>query len=894
MSWLDGFAHRLRTLVHPRRHASELEREVELHLELDAVHEGDAGQTRRRFGSPLYHREETRAQTWLRLLDVARQDVRAAWRGVTHRPAVAALVVGTLALGIGSNAATFTMLDALYLRAPSGVVEPDSLRRYWVERFNTGDGPPYKSQGLSYPRYRLLARASGNSERVALFVPDNSLRLGRGFGGPQVRTVYATSNYFPVLGVRLSRGRFYTSAEDSLGFGAPVALVSHAFWANRLGGDPGAVGRPIAIGKNDYTVIGVLDPSFRGLDLQPADVWIPIASWPKPAWIKDKGQWWEGETVNFFRAVERGGQSAALVEQRATGMIRAFNREVDSRRPDTLMQVYTGSIIEARGPAKPGQELVITTRLAGVAAIILLIAWANVINILLARAVDRRREIAVRLALGISRARLIRGLMLETGLLALAATAVAALVGWAGGIALRALVMPGVEWAHPAFDWRVAVFTALVALASGLIAGLPPAIQASRPVLTSALKSGSRDGTRHRSRLRTGLVAMQAALSVMLLVGAALFVQSLRNVRALDIGFDPDRLVFGSLDFLEGEAPPKPVIVSTLRGIASRLASQPGVEAVARTGLWPMLGYSFKRFYADDFSPDSFSLNKIETPFMVPISPGYFEAVGLRILRGRTIDGGDVDHGPAQVVVNEAMAHVVWQGKDPLGRCMRFEKRENPCYTVVGVVEDSRWGYVIEPEPKPQYYLPLGNLPGEWSSGRVLIVRAQPGSAKPVAAAVRAALAEAFPAADVQVRRMLENLEPEYRPWRLGATLFTGFGFLALLVAIIGIYSTVSYGVSQRTHEFGVRAALGAQFGDVVRLVVGEGLRTVAIGAVLGIGLALAAGRLVAAMLYGVSPTDPLTLVLVPGLLLAVAAAAAVVPAWKAGRIDPMTALRAE
>jgi predicted permease len=892
MSWLDGISHRLRTLLRPGRHTSELEREVELHLELDAVHEGDAGQTRRRFGSALYHREETRGQTWLRLVDVAQQDLRAAWRGVTHRPAVAALVVGTLALGIGVNAATFTMLDALYLRAPAGVAEPDSLRRYWVEHFNSGDGVPFKTQSLTYSMYKVLARSSGNPERVALFGTDNSQRLGRGFGGPQVKTVYATSNYFPVLGVRLARGRFYTSAEDSLGSGAPVALVSHAFWMNRLGGDPGGVGRPIAIGKNDYTVIGVLDPSFRGLDLEPADVWIPLASMPQPDW--GQGRWWEAQFNPFLRAVERGGQSAALVEQRATGMIRAFNREVSSRRPDTLMKVYTGSIIEARGPAKPGQALVITTRLAGVAAIVLLIAWANVINLLLARAVDRRREIAVRLALGISRGRLIRTLMLETALLALAAVTVATLVGWGGGRALRGLLMPGVEWAHPAFDWRVALFTGIVAIASGLVAGLLPAIQASRPALTGALKSGSPDGTRHRSRLRTGLVAMQAALSVMLLVGAALFIQSLRNVRALDIGFDPDRLVFGSVRFLEGEAPPGPVIVSALRGIATRLGSRPGVEAVARTRMEPMRGFSFKQFFADEFSPETFSSGQIEIPFMASVTPGYFKAVGLRFLHGRTIDGGDVDGGPAEVVVNEAMARLVWQGKDPLGTCMRFEKRENPCYTVVGVVEDSRWGYVIEPEPKPQYYLPLGNLPGEESSGRVLVVRAGPGSAKPVAAEVRAALAEAFPAANVTARRMLENLEPEYRPWRLGATLFTAFGFLALLVAIIGIYSTVSYGVSQRTHEFGVRAALGAQLGDVVRMVVGEGLRTVAIGAVLGIGLALAAGRLVSAMLYGVSPTDPLTLVLVPGLLLAVAAAAAVLPAWRAGRVDPMTALRAE
>jgi predicted permease len=888
MSWLDGLAHRLRTLVHPRRHASELEREVELHLELDAVHEGDAGQTRRRFGSPLYHREETRAQTWLRLVDVARQDLRAAWRGVTRRPTVAALVVGTLALGIGANAATFTMLDALYLRAPSGVTEPDSLRRYWVEHFNTGDGVPFKSQNVSYPAFQVLARASGSPERVAAYQTDNSLRLGLGFGGPRVRAVYASANYFPVLGVRLARGRFYTSAEDSLGQAAPVALVSHAFWRSHLGGDPAALGNTVAIGKNDYTVIGVLDPAFRGLELEPSDVWIPLAAVPGP------GQWWtRAWNTMLFRAVERGGQPAGAFEQRATALVRAFNREAAPARPDTLMNVYTGPII-GRGPAKPGQEFVIATRLAGVAAIVLLIAWANIINLLLARAVDRRKEIAVRLALGVSRARLIRTLMIEAGLLALTAAAVAMLVGWGGGVALRGLLTPGVEWAHPALDWRVAMFTCLVALASALVAGVLPALQASRPVLTSALKSGARDGVRHRSRLRTGLVAIQAALSVTLLVGAALFVQSLRNVRGLDLGFDPDRLVFGSLEFLEGETPPRPVIVTVLRDVAFRLASRPGIEAVARTGIEPMRGFSTRDFFADEFSPESVRANPEAQPFAAFVTPSYFEAVGLRFLRGRSMAGGDIDGGPAEVVINGTMARLVWPGRDPLGRCMRFVKRENPCYTVVGVVEDSRWGYVIEPEPKPQYYLPLGNLPSPGTSGRVLIVRTAPRVAESIAAEVRSVLEEAFPEAQVHVRRMLENLEPEYRPWRLGATLFTGFGFLALVVAIIGIYSTVSYGVSQRTHEFCVRAALGAQLGDVVRMVVGEGLRTVAIGTVLGIGFALAAGRLVSAMLYGVSPTDPLTLVLVPGVLLVVAAAAAMIPAWKAGRVDPMTALRAE
>lgn len=304
-----------------------------------------------------------------------------------------------------------------------------------------------------------------------------------------------------------------------------------------------------------------------------------------------------------------------------------------------------------------------------------------------------------------------------------------------------------------------------------------------------------------------------------------------------------------------------------------------------------MQGFSTMNFYAGADSAATFGRL---SPTAAMVSPSFFDATGMRILRGSRLSGDDVDGAPAEVVVNDAMAKLVWPRGDALGQCVRFEKRDNPCYTVVGVVETARAFGVIENEAAAQYYLPLGNLPTQSRSGTTIIVRARPESAPIATRELRLALQRAFPTADASVVPMTRNLEPEYRPWRLGATLFTAIGLLAFLVAVIGIYSTVSYGVTQRTHEFGVRVALGAQIGDVLRQVVGEGIRTVALGAALGIGLVLVAGRLIAALLYGVGPKDPVVLALVAGTLLVVSVLAALVPAWRAARADPMTALRAD
>ena len=889
MSWLDGLTHRLRTLLHPGDHQRDVADEMRLHLDLDAANERDAAGLGRRFGNRTYYMEEVRQQTWLGFADVVRQDLGYAWRTTRRSPGFTAVVVLTLAIGIGINAATFSVLDRFYLRPPSGVEDPATIRRMWVEHTRTSTGVPFKMQSISYSTYEAISAATGTGANMALFATDYAIRLGKRPSDPRVGVVFASANYFPVLGVRPAFGRFYTADEDRVGSPASVAVVSHAFWKTRLGGDSAALGRTIPIGKETFTVIGVADPRFTALDLRAADVWIPLAGITL-SWGGER--WWANDNVNPFNVVRRAMPtlSDAEFDRRATAALRELNRRKGARG-DTLTTVASGPILEARGPATLGQDMIISTRLGGVAVIVLLIAGANVINLLLARASRRRREIAVRLALGVSRSRLVRMLTTEALLLATLAGVAAFFAGWWGAAALRSLLMPEVPWRESAIDMRVVWFTVVITLVAGLVAGIIPAIQASNPRLSNALKAGARDGVRHRSRLRGALVVTQAALSVVLLVGAALFVRSLHNVESLDIGFDADRLFFGRVQFAEGEAPPRAVLVPQMRDVAARLRGRPGIESVARAGMEPMQGIAFYDFFTGADSTASFGRHQ---PTAATVSPSFFRTVGLRMLRGRGFSGDDVERAPAELVVNEAMAKLVWPGREALGQCVRFESRTNPCYTVVGIVETARLSSVIESEPAAQFYLPLGNLPTPGPRGATIIVRASADGATAAATELANLLRRTFPTAEATVTPMTTNLEPEYRPWRLGATLFSGLGVLALLVAMLGIYSTTSYGVTQRTHEFGVRVALGARVGDVIRQVVGEGLRTVATGVALGIALALLAGRLVSALLYGVAPRDPLVLAGVAAALMIVAVIAALVPAWRAGRADPLTALRAD
>ncbi|MGH7678630.1 MAG: ADOP family duplicated permease [Gemmatimonadaceae bacterium] len=888
MSWADGVLHRVRTLLRPDEYERDLDEEMRHHVELDEAQQRDRDRARKRFGNRTYYREEARNMTWLRFVDVLEQDARFAVRSLKRNPGVTALIVVTFALGIGVNAATFSLLDRIYLRPPPGVAEPSSIHRlWWLDR-----QPGSRVQPAStYPVVSAIRESWGDPQRLVIIDASSGGRLGGTRAGPAVQTQFATANYFDVLGVRPQIGRFYTADEDRIGHGAKVAVLSDHAWRRYFDADSSVVGREIKLDEDRLTVIGVAARKFTGIELRPVDVWMPLASLTDQATLQGPmAHRYFGKFA--FARVNNAGELAQL-QRHATLTAHEVIGGSKTNIPYATIEAATGPIIYSRGPGEQNKEQLISTRLSAVALIVLVIAAANVVNLLLARATRRRREIAVRLALGVGRWRLVRMLTAETLLLALIAATAALLAAWWGGTALRALLLPDVTFVDSALDGRVVWFTLGLAVLAGIAAGVIPALQSTAPNLTLALKEGAREGTVHHSRLRTALVITQAALSVVLLVGASLFVRSLQNVRGLDVGFDVQQLVIGQVQFDPGQSPPPPERSARMAQIAQRLGGRSGILSTSLSVQVPMGGASYGTFW---FGNDSSNSIQQHRPTWYAVDDKYFTTAGIRLVQGRVFD--ERRGAAPEVVVNQDLAALIWPGRDPIGQCLSFDRANGTCHSVVGVVEPSRTMAVVEPN-RPQFFLPIANLPPRWGDERrnspaVLLVRTTPELAARVIAEVGSELKNAFPTGYPNVRLMTAELEADFRPWRVGALLFSGFGALALIVAVLGIYSTVSYGVSQRTHEFGVRVALGARVVDVLRLVVGEGLRKVAIGVVFGVALALAAGRLVATLLYGISPTDPRVLLSVSFALLFVAVVATLVPAWRASRVDPTTALRAD
>jgi putative ABC transport system permease protein len=515
---------------------------------------------------------------------------------------------------------------------------------------------------------------------------------------------------------------------------------------------------------------------------------------------------------------------------------------------------------------------------------VLLIACANVANLMLARSVQRRREIAVRMALGVSRRRLLAQLLVESLVLATAGAVVGVLLAhWGGGV-LRAVMLPDVDFTGVAFDGRVLAFTATIAALAGVLTGLAPAVQLSRPDIAGAVKAGSREGTLHRSRLRSTLLVVQGAVSVVLLVGAALFVRSLHNARSLDLGFDPGRVVY------VGYSPRGTVLDpaarrALLERMAERAAALPIAEGAARTVAVP-----YQRTWTNDIRvPGVDSMRLRDEYYMNAVSPDYFRTMGTRIVRGRGIGAQDRAGGERAAVVSQATAQAIWRGEEPIGKCIRLGSDTTPCFTVVGVAADIRRDFAEG--PARDIYLSIGQ---QRSSDGGIFVRTR-GEARVHAATIRREMQRLMPGnAFVNAESLQDIVDPNLRSWQLGATMFTIFGGLALIVAAVGLYSVIAYGVAQRTHELGVRIALGAARRDVIGLIVGEGTRVAVLGIVIGIGAALFAGKYVAPLLFEVSPRDPAIFVAIAIVLFLVALAASWIPARRASRVDPNVALRAD
>ncbi len=809
------------------------------------------------------------------------QDLRYALRTFARSPALVAAAVVCLALGIGANATIFGVVDTLLFRAPPHVQDPDRVVRLYFRHHSPSFGT-YTSSITSYPLYKLISDSARAFDAVAAFTYSQNVSLGRGTDARRVAVVLATASYFPLLGVRPALGRFYAADEDRLG-GPAVAVLSYEFWRGAFGGDSGILGQRLQIGRSSYEVVGVAPERFSGVNLQNVDVWVPLAVATPELMGGDylnRGSFF----VQLIGRVGAGGKGAA--EREATVVLRAEDAQYAAQfrqSHDSNPVALLGPVQPARGP-EISQNAKVSLWLAAVSVIVLLVACANVANLLLARSLQRQREVAIRLALGAGWWRLARQVLVESLVLAIAGGIAALFVTlWVGPL-IRAFLLPDTPALVEPLDARVIAFTGAVAVLTGVLAGAVPAWYLGRRDLTPALKAGAGEGRYQRSRMRSALLVTQVALTVVLIIGAGLFTRSLRNVEGQNFGFDPVHTLLVTIDLRAAGYAPAQINAVHLQ-ILARLEALPGVEAAAATVAHP-LGWANA---AGVHVPGRDSIPELPTggPYYQQVTPGYFAATGTPV-RGRAFT--PADRAGSVAIVNETMARRIWPGGNAIGKCF-VSGDAKTCTEVIGVVPDARRFNAVE-DASMMFYIPFSGDSDRFITALVVRMRGQPEN---WIGPVRAAIQETAPNLPfASVTPLAELLAPSIRPWRLGSAMFAGFALLALVLSAVGLYGVLAYIVTQRTHEMGVRVAMGAQRWDVQRLMVSHGVRVAALGAALGALAGLVAGRVLSSLLYGVSPRDPLVLlgaVIVP---VVVAALASYLPARRASRVDPVVALRYE
>ena len=845
----------------------------------------------------LYHSAERREQR-MRVSDAfdnLKQDLRYAVRGLRAKPGFTAAVVTTLALGIGANAAIFGIVDRMLFRSPPMLRDPATAHQVYV--YTTYRGQELVTNPEEYARYLDLTRDTRSFSTTAAYT-QRDIAIGVGENAREMSIGVVSASFFDFFHARPVIGRFFSRAEDALPAGQPVAVLSHTYWQTAFGQRTDAIGARIQIGPTVYTVIGVAPDGFVGLwPARPPVAYIPITSYAaaRAATIGSlrKAQWWTTYSWGWMSmmARRRPGVSIAQANADLTHAMRlsylAESREQHDNPPIELAKPHAivASILDERGPNASSVSKV-ALWVGGVSLIVLLIACANVANLLLARAFTRRREIAVRLALGVTRGRLLAHLLTESLLLALFGGVVGLLVAQASGLAFDRALRAAIGPADALRDSRTVLFAAAAALAVGLLTGLAPMVQAARGGLTlvADLKSGAREGTYHRSRLRAALLLAQGALSVVLLVGAGLFVRSLWNVKGQRLGYDVDPVAIVELN-MRGVSLDSTQSYRLSRQLLVAAKSVPGVTHATISHSTP-----FYNFWSVGLKvPGIDTVRRLGRFQMDAVSPEYFATYGTRIIRGRGITQADGYTAPRVMVVSQGMAKRLWPERDAIGQCVHVQN-DSTCTTVVGISEDVHDRNIAGDSATYTYYLSAEQYAG--SPGLALRTA---GSAAHLAEPIRRALQKDMPGASyVTVTPFSAIVGRKTQSWELGATMFTAFGLLALVVAAIGLYSVVAYNVAQRTHEMGVRVALGARLRDVVSLVLRDGLALGASGLAIGGAVSLGAAHWIAPLLFKESARDPVVFTTVGVVLLATTIAASWFPALRAARVDPQEALRAE
>ncbi|HSA54572.1 MAG TPA: FtsX-like permease family protein, partial [Gemmatimonadaceae bacterium] len=665
----------------------------------------------------------------------------------------------------------------------------------------------------------------------------------------------------------------------------------YAYWQTQFGGGAGVIGQQLRIDRIQATIIGVAPEGFVGM----ADQGVPAAFLPITHYaFSFRGpNYPRNYNWSWLEIIGRRRPGVSPVEARSD-LTAAFQQ---SWRAQYSADPGWGGVevVQPRGELGPvqlgrgpdaGRDSRVALWTSGVALIVLLVACANVANLLLSRALSRRREIAMRLALGVGRARLARQLLTESLVLAALGGAAGLLIAQWGAATLRTLFLPGDEASGVLTDGRTLAFAGLATLGAALLTGLVPAFHSGRANLAATLKAGAREGTYRRSRTRTALLVFQAALSVILLVGAGLFVRSLENVRGYRLGYDVDLVLFAAANARGVSIDP-----TAQQGLNDRMLaaaqSLPGVTRAAVAMSVPFWSNESRGLWV----PGVDSVRNRGRFLMQAGSADYFATMGTRMLLGRAFDETDQAGTPRVMVVSEGMARALWPGRDPIGQCVRIGEENAPCTSVVGVSEEMRLRSLADAR-EFTYHLPLTQL--DEPSYPQLLVRVAGRPEDHVAALRRVLQAEMPGAAYVNVVPLSRLVDPNLRAWRFGATVFVAFGVLALVLAAIGLYSLITFDVAQRRQEFGVRLALGASAGQVMRLIVGGGLRLVGLGVVAGGAIALWAAPWLEAVLFEQSPRDPLVFGIVAAVLLGVAIMASVAPARRASHVDPSVTLRGD
>ena len=823
-------------------------------------------------------------ETWV-------QDLWYAGRLLIKKPGFAVVAVLSLALGIGANTAIFTVINAVFLH-PLQIEEPSRVAELFTHDTRTLNAQAnFTLTPTSLPNFEDYRDHNTVFSRLAAYsgVGLTWVNKGETVGLPGM---LASANYFDVLGVKAFQGRTFLPDEDRKPGANTVAVLSHSLWTRQFGADPALIGKTLTLNGIAFTVIGVAPPNFKGTFslAGPDRVWVPLSMWAQVTtgqlkqlapnrrfrWLNIVGRLRPGVTLR---------QAEAAMQTMAAALEKQYPGDNQGRTVALALQSHAALGINQRS-----QFVLAGGVMMGVVSLVLLIACVNLANLLLAQSAQREREISLRSALGATRSRLVRQLLTEAVLLSVLGGLAGLAVAYWGRNALWSFRPPflGNAAIDLSFDTRVLVFTTVVTVATGVLFGLAPAIKISRANLSEMMKIGGRGGSNlAHGRMRSLLVVAEIGLAAVALIGSGLFVRSMQAAQNIDLGFDSKHTGFLRLnpgsqkyDMARG--------LQYYRDAVARARNAPGVEAAAVASNAPLNGGILLTVFAEGQQGNPGYRGTLT--LFTGVSPGYFDTMRIPMRKGRDFTDFDREGSQPVAIVNEAMARSLWPGEDAVGR--HFTVVQDPTvYEVVGVTATSVL-FQIGEAPQPVIYRPIAQ---DYAPGTALIVRTTTANPESVLADVRSQVQTLDPNMPLtNTGTVQETIAQGLWAPRMGAALLSIFGGLALVLAMIGVYGVISYSVSQRTHEIGVRMALGAQAPDVLRLLLGQGMLLALGGTATGLVAGFLAARVVSGLLYGVSPNDPLTFGGVGSVLLAVAFLACYVPAWRATRVDPLVALRTE